>query len=154
MNNQILNFIFFGIFALILSSCGEKKDTKKNDGIQSSTEFKKETKEKPQSKFVYSKADKKVKIELENNVEFLVAGQPTQANFLTENINDQLFMISGPGIKVNQYKNDNDYRFTITPKERNLVNGNLEIVVTEYFNKEEIFKHKFLVPVKTSTNKN
>ena len=74
-----------------------------------------------ESEFIYSKADKKVEMVLENNAEFLVIGQPTKANFVTENIDNQKFMVYGPGIMVNQADKDG-FRFTITPIENTLVN--------------------------------
>ncbi|WP_440121468.1 hypothetical protein [Tenacibaculum sp. Ill] len=85
---------------------------------------------------------------LENDAEFLVVGKPTKANFETENINNQKLMIFGPGIMVNQTNKDG-FRFTITPIEKTLVNGKLEIQVTERIENGENFTHKFLVPVKT-----
>ncbi len=126
MKIKVLNYIFFGIITLTLASCGNKT----------------------QSDFVYSKADKKIEMVLENDAEFLVVGKPTKANFETENINNQKLMIFGPGIMVNQTNKDG-FRFTITPIEKTLVNGKLEIQVTERIENGENFTHKFLVPVKT-----
>ena len=126
MKIKVLNYIFFGIITLTLASCGNKT----------------------QSDFVYSKADKKIEMVLENDAEFLVVGKPTKANFETENINNQKLMIFGPGIMVNQTDKDG-FRFTITPIEKTLVNGKLEIQVTERIENGENFTHKFLVPVKT-----
>ncbi|NQX85451.1 MAG: hypothetical protein HRT67_06040 [Flavobacteriaceae bacterium] len=103
-----------------------------------------------ESKSIYLKADKKVEMVLENNAEFLVTGQPTKANFVTENIDNQKFMVYGPGIMVNQADKDG-FRFTITPIENTLVNEKLEIQVTERIENGENFTHKFLVPVKTKT---
>ncbi|MDZ4147309.1 MAG: hypothetical protein U1C58_03405 [Flavobacteriaceae bacterium] len=126
MKFKVLNYIVFGIITLTLASCGNKT----------------------QSNFVYSKADKKVEMVLENNAEYLVVGKPTKANFVTENIDNQKFMVYGPGIMVNQ-ADKSGFRFTITPIEKTLVNGNLEIQVTERIENGENFTHKFLVPVKT-----
>ena len=148
MKNQTLNYIIFGLFALILSSCGNKTEKKADDGIDKQTELIVETAKENQSGFVYSKADKKVEMVLENGAEFLVVGQPTRANFPTENINNQRFIISGPGIMVNQADKDG-FRFTITPIDKTLVNGNLEIVVMENVENDENFTHKFIVPVKS-----
>ena len=128
MKIKVLNYIICGIITLTLASCGNKT----------------------QSDFVYSKADKKVEMVLENGSEFLVIGKPTKANFVTENIDNQKFMIFGPGIMVNQADKDG-FRFTITPIEKTLVNGKLEIQVTERIENGENFTHKFLVPVKTKT---
>ena len=126
MKIKILNYIVCGIISLTLASCGNKTH----------------------SDFVYSKADKKVEMVLENNVGFLVVGQPTRVNFETENVNNQRFMIVGPGIMQNRADKDG-FRFTITPIENTLVNGKLEIRVTERVENGEDFTHKFLVPVKT-----
>ncbi|PKQ46756.1 hypothetical protein [Confluentibacter flavum] len=126
MKIKVLNYIIYGIIMLTLASCGNKT----------------------QSDFIYSKADKKVEMVLENNAEFLVVGQPTKAKFVTENIDNQKFLIFGPGIMVNQADKDG-FRFTITPIEKTLVDGKLEIQVTERIENGENFTHKFLVPVKT-----
>ena len=112
--------------------------------------MKTENKTENQSEFVYSNADKKVEMVLENDAEFLIVGKPTKANFETENIDNQKFMIFGPGIMVNKADKDG-FRFTITPIENTLVNGNLEIQVTERIENGENFTHKFLVPVKSQT---
>ncbi|MGO3183936.1 MAG: hypothetical protein ACTIJ9_14005 [Aequorivita sp.] len=85
---------------------------------------------------------------LENNAEYLVVGKPTKANFVTENIDKQKFMVFGAGIMVNQ-ADKSGFRFTITPIEKTLVEGKLEIQVTERIENGENFTHKFLVPVKT-----
>lgn len=125
MKRKILNCILYGIISLTLISCG--KETK--------------------SEFVYSKADKKVEMVLENGVEFLVIGKPTKANFETENIDNQNFIVVGPGIMVNRADKDG-FRFTITPIGETLVNGKLEIRVFESTEDGENFSHKFFVPVK------
>ncbi len=126
MKKNFWNYAICVIITLIVSSCGNKN----------------------QLQFVYSKADKKVELVFENNAEFLIVGQPTKANFKTENIDNQKFMIFGPGIELNQGDNDG-FRFTITPIEKTLVDGKLEIKVTERIENEEDFTHKFLVPVKS-----
>jgi len=144
MKNKVLNYIICGIITLNLASCGNKTESKTENGIDSETELKIET----QSEFVYSNAGKKVEMVLEDGAEFLVVGKPTKANFETENINNQRFMIVGPGIMVNQADKDG-FRFTITPIEKTLVDGKLEIQVTERAENGEIFTHKFLVSVKT-----
>jgi hypothetical protein len=150
MKNRTLKLIFCGIFTLILSSCGNKTDKKVDTEIETQTELKMDADSETVSDFVYSKGNKKVELILENGVKFLEVGKPTRADFPTENINDQRFMISGPGIMVNR-KDRDKFRFTITPIEETLVNGNLEIDVTESVENGENFTHKFLVPVK-STN--
>lgn len=128
MNIKTLNYIVFGIITLTLASCGNKT----------------------QSDFVYSKADKKVEMVLENNMEFLVVGKLAKANFITKNIDNQKFIVFGPGIMVNQADKDG-FRFTITPIEKTLVDGKLKIQVTENIENGENFTHTFLVPVKTKT---
>jgi|TARA_R110002110_G_scaffold414576_1_gene645005 hypothetical protein len=148
MKIKVLNYIFCGIITLNLASCGNKNESKSENGINSETEYKSDNKTETQSDFVYSKADKKVEMVLENSAEFLVVGVPTRANFETENINNQRFMIVGPGIMVNQADKDG-FRFTITPIEKTLVDGKLEIRVTERVENGEDFTHKFLVPAKT-----
>ncbi len=126
MRIKVFNYIVFGIITLTLASCGNKT----------------------QSDFVYSRSDKKVEMVLENNAEYLVVGKPTKANFVTENIDNQKFMVFGAGIMVNQ-SDKSGFRFTITPIEKTLVDGKLEIQVTERIENGENFTHKFLVPVKT-----
>ena len=153
MKNRILNLILCGFFIVISSSCGNNTDKKADTEIETQTELKMDANSETESDFVYSKGNKKVELILENGVKFLEVGKPTRADFPTENINDQRFMISGPGIMVNT-KNRDEFRFTITPIESTLVNGNLEINVTESVEDGENFTHKFLVPVKTQTNKN
>jgi len=128
MKVKVLNYIFFAIITLNLASCGNKTENR--------------------TEFVYSNVDKRVELILENDAEFLVVGQPTKANFETENINNQMFMIVGPGIIVNQADKDG-FRFTITPIEKTLVDGKLEIRVTEGVENGENFTHTFIVPVKT-----
>tara|TARA_R110002012_G_C11398556_1_gene585436 strand:- start:140 stop:595 length:456 start_codon:yes stop_codon:yes gene_type:complete len=148
MKNTTLNLILCGILTLILSSCGKNTDKKANIVIETQTELEMDTGSESESDFVFSKGNKKVELILEHGVKFLEVGKPTRADFPTENINDQRFMISGPGIMVNT-KSRNEFRFTITPIESTLVNGNLEINVTESVENGENFTHKFLVPVKT-----
>ena len=145
MRIKVLNYIFCGIITLNLASCGNKTESKSEIRIDSKTELKADN--KTQAEFVYSNADKKVEMVLENNEKFLVIGEPTRVNFETENINNQRFMIVGPGIMQNQADKDG-FRFTITPIEKTLVNGKLEIRVTERVENGEDFTHKFLVPVK------
>lgn len=139
MKNQFLNHIIYGIVILTLTNCQNKTNTQTESYIQT----------KSQSEFVYSKGDKKIEmiLELGRDVE-LVIGKPINANFKTENINKQNLMVFGPGIKVNK-TDKNGFRFTITPIEKNLVDGNLEIKVTERIENGDNFTHKFLVPVKT-----
>jgi len=126
MKNKVLSYIVCGIIILNLISCGNKTE----------------------SEFVYSSADKKIEMVLENNAEFLVVGKSTKVNFETENINNQRLMIVGPGIMVNRADKDG-FRFTITPIEKTLINGKLKIRVTESIDNDENFSHTFLVPVKT-----
>ena len=147
MKIKVLNYIFCGIITLNLASCGNKNESNSDNGISSETEYQSDKKTKTQTEFVYSNADKKVEMVLENGAEFLVVGEPTRANFETENINNQRFMIVGPGIMVNQADKDG-FRFTITPIEKTLVDGKLEIRVTERVENGEDFTHMFLVPVK------
>jgi len=142
-----LNLILYGIFTLILSSCVNKTDKKAD--TESRSEFKMDADKETESDFVYSKGNKKVELILENGVEFLEVGKPTRADFPTENINNQRFMINGPGIMVNT-KDRDKFRYTITPIEGTLVNGNLEINVTEIVENGDNFTHKFLVPVKNT----
>lgn len=154
MKSQTLNYIFCALFALILSSCGNKTEKKTDNEIKGQTELVEKTVKENQSEFVYLKAGKKVEMVLENGAKFLVVGKPTRANFPTENINNQRFIIIGPGIMVNQAKNSDGFRFTITPIEKTLVDGNLEIDVMENIENSENFSHKFLVPVKLIADKN
>lgn len=128
MKFKVLNYIVYGIITLTLACCGNKT----------------------QSDFIYSKADKKVEMVLENGAKFLVVGQPTKANFVTENIDIQKFMIFGPGIMVNQADKDG-FRFTFIPIEKTLIDRKLKIKVTENVEKGENFTHTFLVPVKSKT---
>ncbi|WP_178989693.1 hypothetical protein [Winogradskyella schleiferi] len=151
MKIKVLNYIFCGIFTLNLASCGNKNESNSDNGISSKTEYQSDKKTETQLGFVYSNTNKKVEIVLENDAEFLVVGEPTRANFETENINNQRFMIVGPGIMVNQADKDG-FRFTITPIENTLVDGKLEIRVTERVENGEDFTHKFLIPVKSKAN--
>lgn len=107
-----------------------------------------ENKPDTNNEFVYKKNNKKIELILENNVNFLVVDQPTKTKFKTKNIDNQKLMVYGPGIMVNRESKD-DFRFTITPIKETLVNGNLEIQITERIENGENFTHKFLVPVKT-----
>ena len=150
MKIKVLNYIFCGIITLNLANCGNKNESKSEKGINSETEYKADNKTETQSEFVYSKAGKKVEIVLENGAEFLVVGKPTKANFKTENIDNQRFMVVGPGIMVNGADKDG-FRFTITPIEKTLVDGKLEIQVTELIKDGENFSHKFFVTVKTQS---
>lgn len=107
-----------------------------------------ENKTNTNNEFVYKKGNKKIELVIENNVNFLVVGQPTKTKFETKNINIQKLMIYGPGIMVNKANKDG-FKFTITPIEETLVDGKLEIQATEIIENGENFTHKFLVPVKT-----
>lgn len=151
MKIKVLNCIFCRIIILNLASCGNKNESNSDIGISLEREYQSDKKTEIQSEFVYSNADKKVEMVLENGAEFLVVGEPTRANFETENINNQRLMIVGPGIMVNQADKDG-FRFTITPIEKTLVNGKLEIRVTERVENGEDFTHKFLVPVKSKAD--
>jgi len=142
MKIKILNYIVYGLITLTLANCGNKSESKTDSGIETETELK--------SNFVYTESDKKVELILENNAEFLVLGKPTKAKFITENINDQRFAIFGTGLMIN--KQDTEFRFIITPIEKNLVNGKLEIQVKESAENGKNFNHKFLIPVKSSTD--
>jgi hypothetical protein len=126
MKIKVLNYIVYGVITLTLAGCGNNT----------------------QSDFIYSKADKKVELVLENDAKFLVVGLPTKAKFETENINNQRFIIVGPGIMVNRDEKDG-FRFTITPIEETLVDGKIKIQVTENVENGENFTHTFLVLVKT-----
>ena len=149
MKINVLNYIVCGIITLTLASCGNKTETKSENKSEPKTELKTDENIETHSDFIYSNDDKKVEMVLENGREFLVVGKPTRANFETENINNQRFMIVGPGIMVNRGDKDG-FRFTITPIEKTLVDGRLEIHVTERVENGEDFSHKFLVPVKTT----
>jgi hypothetical protein len=148
MKIKVLNYIVCGIITVNLASCGNKTESKFENGAESKTELKVGKNTETLSNFIYSSGDKKVEIVLENDAEYLVVGKPTRVNFNTVNINRQRFMISGPGIMVNRADNDG-FRFTITPIEKTLVDGKLEIRVTEGVEDGENFTHTFLVPVKT-----
>ena len=89
MKIKFLNYIFCGIIALNLASCGNKNESDSDNGISAETEYQSDKKTETKSKFVYSNADKKVEMVLENDAEFLVVGEPMRANFETENINNQ-----------------------------------------------------------------
>ena len=139
MKNKFINYIVYGIIALNLISCGHKNKTESYIQTESKAEF------------VYSNGDKKVEmvLDLGRDAE-LVIGKPIKASFKTENIDIQKLIVFGPGIKVNK-TDKNEFQFTITPIEKTLINGKLEIQVTEQIENGENFTHKFLVPVKTKT---
>jgi type IV pilus biogenesis protein CpaD/CtpE len=141
MKNKVLNYIVCGIITLTLAGCGNKSESKTDSEIKTKTELNNE--------FVYVESDKKIELIFENNAKHLVIGKPTKTKFVTENINNQKLMIYGSGIMVNSANNDG-FRFIITPIEKTLVNGNLEIQITERVENGDNFTHKFLVPVKTT----
>ena len=144
MKNDIRIYIVYGIFTLILIGCGNKTESKTDNGIKTQTELKTDS----NHSFIHTESDKIIELVLENNVGFLVVGKPTRARFETENINNQRLMIYGSGIAMTG-GNDKEFRFTITPIEKTLVDGNLEIQTTERLENGENFTHKFLVPVKS-----
>lgn len=142
MKNKYLSYIVCGLITLCVLGCDFSTKTKIKTEYAIKTESKVE--------FVYSNGDKKIEmiLELEKDAEFLVLGKPIKAYFKTENIDTQKFTVSGPGIMVKEGAKD-EFRYTIIPTERFLVDGELEIKVTEHIENEADFTHKFLVPVKT-----
>lgn len=142
MKYKVLNHTFYGIITLILASCGGKSDSKSDNRIKPKAELNNE--------FVYTESDKRIELVFENNAKYLVVGKPAKMKLFTKNINPQKLMIYGPGIMVNPENNDG-FRFIITPIEKTLVKGNLEIQITERIENGEDFTHLFLVPVKTET---
>ena len=148
MKIDLLKASFFITIILSLNSCLSQTELKSENKKVSNKEFTAISKNEMQMDFFYSKANKKVKLVLENNVDFLIAGKPTKAKFETENIDIQKLIIVGPGIMLNEANKDG-FRFTITPIEKNLINGKLEIRLTEFIENKDNFSHKFLIPVKT-----
>ncbi|MCK0155783.1 hypothetical protein MWU65_01235 [Cellulophaga sp. F20128] len=142
MKNKYLNYIVCGLITLCVIGCdfSAKSKTKTEYSIRTAS----------QAEFVYSNGDKKVEmiLELEKDAKALVLGIPIKAYFKTENINTQKFKVFGPGIMVKQGAK-HEFRYTIIPTERFLVDGKLEIQVTEQIENAADFTHKFLVPVAT-----
>jgi len=130
-------------------NCGNKTDSKFNNGIQTQTESKTERK----TDFLYAESDKKIELIFENYESILEVGKPIKVRFKTENINNQRLAIFGAGLAMNQADNDG-FRFIITPIKDYLKDGNLEIKIAESLENGETFTHTFLVPVKVTTKKN
>ncbi|WP_298520172.1 hypothetical protein [uncultured Kordia sp.] len=125
MKSKALDHIVLGIIALMMVSCGNKL----------------------QSDLSFEKQGKKITMVLENDATSLVVGKPTKARFDTENINNKKLSIVGAGIRSNQIDKD-EFRFTITPIEKMLVDGKMKIHIAELLDNGEKFSHTFLVSVK------
>ena len=131
-------------------SCKNTSKSGSESGTDSQTELNTDKITKVQSGFIYSNGRKKVELILENGLEFLVVGEPTKASFKTENINNERFMIVGQGLTLNQ-ADKNGFHLTITPVDKSIVQGKLEIRVTELVENGKNFKDRFFIPVKTTT---
>lgn len=144
MKSKTLNYMVYGFICFTLMGC----EFSVKNNTQTKAEYSVRTDSK--AKYVFSKGDKKVEmiLELEKDAGGLVIGQPITAYFKTKNIDTKKFTISGPGIMVKQGTTD-EFKYTIVPTERFLVNEKLEILVTEKIENEADFSHKFLVPVST-----
>ena len=121
---KIQTYLFSALIAVCLTSCQEK-----NDSI-----------------FIYSSEGKRIEMILENDAEYFVIGKTTKMDFVTENVNKRRLTVSGPGIR--NHGSQADFRYTVTPFENTLVNGNLQIRVIEALENGERFSHIFLIPVK------
>ncbi|MEK6153124.1 hypothetical protein WIW50_07685 [Flavobacteriaceae bacterium 3-367] len=135
MRSKSLNGFLIVIIGLTLGNCRSKSESKTETAPISNNEF------------VYMESEKRIELILEDNVHFLVVDKPTKAKFQTKNIDNQRLVIYGSGIMLNTANKDG-FRFIITPIEKTLVDGNLEIQVSERNENGEIFSHNFLIPVK------
>jgi len=154
MKYKIQNYIICGIIILNLVSCGKKTQTKSVNKIESKTELKNEKTKEKESEFTYSSADI-VKIILENDAEFLVVGEPTEIYLKKKNLYKRLSKfnvernksidLNGPNIDTS------GLLFKLTATEENLLEGNIEILLTERTESGEDFIHKILIPVKKQT---
>jgi hypothetical protein len=155
MKNKILNYIVFGIITLnFLISCLNNDTTKLKEGkeTESKTEVNKTTEN--QSEFVYSSTDK-VEIIIENDAEFLIVGKPTKIYLKKENIYKRLIKTSVKGENTVDLNNliidTSGLTLLITATKDNLLDGNVEIQLTERVENGEDYIHKLLVPVKKPT---
>ena len=127
-HNSLFISIQFGIILLISFGC-------------------KQSSEKTQ--LVYSEGNKKVELIFEGGNKFLILDKPTKAKFVTKNINDQHFLIVGPGISRNA-DDDSEYKWLITAQKESLEDGTLKISVREVIENGEDLNAKFLVEVKAT----
>ena len=145
------NYILCGIITLNLSNCGKNTDTKSETGtvLESKIEINKPIENS--TEFVYSSADK-IEIIINNDAGFLVVGEPTEIYLKKENLYKRLSKVkvkknknldlNGPEINVKGLK------FKLTATEENLLDGNIEILLTERTDDGENFTHVLLIPVK------
>ena len=145
------NYILCGIIILNLSNCGKNTDTKSETGTVPESKIEINKSIENSTEFVHSSADK-IEIIINNDAGFLVVGEPTEIHLKKENLYKRLsnlkveknksLDLNGPEINVKGLK------FKLTATEENLLDGNIEILLTERTDDGENFTHVLLIPVK------
>ena len=126
--NSFLVFILFGIIIFMSFSCNQSNE---------------------KNQLVYTEGDKKIELIFEGGNKFLILDKPTKAKFVTKNIDNQHFLIVGPGISRNT-ENNSEYRWIITAPKGSLTDGKLKIRAREVIENGEDLNAEFLVNVKTT----
>jgi len=151
MKYNIRNYILCVLITLNLSNCGKNTDTKSETGTVSKSKIEINKSIENSTDFVYSSADK-IEIIIKNDFGFLVVGEPTEIYLKKENLYKRL-----SNLKVQKNKsvdlngpeiNSKGLKFELTATEENLLDGNIEILLSERTDDGGNFTHKLLIPVK------
>ena len=126
--NSLLISILLGMILLMSFSCNQSNE---------------------KNQLVYSEGNKKIELLFEGGNKFLILDNPTKAKFVTKNIDNQHFLIVGPGISRNT-ENNSEYRWIITAPKESLEDGKLKIRVWEVIENGEDLNAEFLVEVKAA----
>ncbi|WP_458626401.1 hypothetical protein [Winogradskyella sp. PC D3.3] len=149
MKYNFRNYILCVLITLNLSNCGKNTNTKSETVSKSKIEINKSIENS--TEFVYSSADK-IEIIIKNDFGFLVVGEPTEIYLKKENLYKRL-----SNLKVEKNKsvdlngpeiNSKGLKFELTATEENLLDGNIEILLTERTDDGGNFTHELLIPVK------
>ena len=149
MKYNFRNYILCVLITLNLSNCRKNTNTKSETVSKSKIEINKSIENS--TEFVYSSADK-IEIIIKNDFGFLVVGEPTEIYLKKENLYKRL-----SNLKVEKNKsvdlngpeiNSKGLKFELTATEENLLDGNIEILLTERTDDGGNFTHELLIPVK------
>jgi hypothetical protein len=172
MKNHLIKYVTCGIVFLATTSCRfetsstirsssesnfeykTKSETSGNKSVITESNIKISSKKesfslrKSRIEFSHSEKDKGVRMFLDLDFNYnLEVGKPFKISFITNNINEKNFIVSGSKIKVDRI-DEEKLSYEITLIEENLGNGVVEIKVAENIQDNENFTHEFLVPVK------
>jgi len=140
MKKTITKQTFYLIFVLAFISC-ENKTTYNKETIQEKSEIKSD------NNFIFNNLNNRIEMIFEDNAKYLEIGKPMKGRLVSKNINLHRLTIIGMGIKFDGVSNEIFY-FTVTPIEKYLINGKLEIKINERANNSQNLTCTFLVPVR------